>query len=111
MGVKPSTEKPKEQPKEPLKPSKPLPTGQDTIDSSERSERSERVIEVTLQEILEHVRPKLTSVFSEDKLLKEIVDMGIDQEEAMKYVEHFKVKEIVAQDDLKNWYFVRLNQA
>lgn len=76
---------------------------------SERSEGSERVTEVTIQEILERVRPKLTSVFSEDKLLREILDMGLTQEEAQKHLEHFKVKEIIAQDDLKNWYFVRLN--
>jgi hypothetical protein len=74
---------------------------------SEANERSEHVTEVTIQEILEHVRPKLPSVFSEEKLVSEVVFLGLSREEAEKHVDHFKVKELIAQDDLKNWYFVR----
>jgi hypothetical protein len=64
----------------------------------------------TIQEILESVRPRLSSVFQEDKLLKEIMLLGYCRASAQKFIDHFKVKEIIAQDDLKNWYFVRLNQ-
>lgn len=86
---------------------------------SEQSEVSEVSLEVgakldreyiphaTIQEILESVRPRLTSVFPEEKLLNELVNFGLAQENAQKYLDHFKEKEIIAKDDVGNWYFVR----
>jgi hypothetical protein len=63
----------------------------------------------TIQEVLEKVAPQLTTVFPEEKLLKQIIDLGFSKEEAQKRVDHFKQKEIISKDDVGNWYFVRHN--
>ncbi len=81
---------------------------------SERSEGSERVSEAlfqapTIQEVLETVAAKLPAVFSEAKLIDEILVLGFSKEEAKKRVEHFQQKEIIAHDPAGNLYFVRYN--
>ena len=62
---------------------------------------------LTIQEVLEKVAPHLTTVFPEEKLLKQVIGLGFSQEEAQKRVDHFKQKEIISKDDVGNWYFVR----
>jgi hypothetical protein len=78
---------------------------------SEESEVSEGSLEevpsLNIREVLEKVAPQLTSVFPEEKLLKQIIGLGFSQEEAQKRVDHFKQKEIISKDDVGNWYFVR----
>jgi DNA-binding MarR family transcriptional regulator len=62
---------------------------------------------LTIQELLEKVAPHLTTVFPEEKLLKQVIGLGFNREEAQKRVDHFKQKEIISKDDVGNWYFVR----
>ena len=85
----------------------PSATLEDLRQRMQIEEQKDETEQITIQEILERVRPKLPSVFSEEKLISEVVLLGLSQEEAQKHVDHFKVKELIAQDDLKNWYFVR----
>ena len=44
---------------------------------------------------------------TEDKLLQQISTLGFTREEAKKRVDHFKVKGLIAPDDVGNYYFVR----
>jgi DNA-binding MarR family transcriptional regulator len=62
---------------------------------------------LTIQEVLEKVAPHLTTVFPEEKLLKQIIGLGFSREEAQKRIDHFKQKEIISKDDVGNWNFAR----
>ena len=85
-------------------------TGGNTMKSegSERSERSEGALErgPTLQEIIEAVKPKLKPMFTEDKLLKQIMNLGVSRDAAKKRVQHFIKQGIVMCDDIGGCYFV-----
>jgi hypothetical protein len=60
---------------------------------------------LTIQEILESVRAHLGSVFPEEKLLAEIMQLGFSWAEALKRMNHFKQKEDIVKDDVGNWHF------
>jgi hypothetical protein len=59
----------------------------------------------TIQEILESIRVRMGSVFAEDKILAEIMQLGFSPEEAQKRVDHFKQKEVIVKDDVGGWHF------
>lgn len=73
------------------------------IEELPKPEESEKP---TIQEILESVRTNLGSVFAEEKMLAEIMQLGFSREEAQKRVDHFKVKELIVKDNIGGWHFV-----
>jgi len=78
-----------------------------TLEDLRQRMQIEKEHSLNIQEVLEKVAPQLTSVFPEEKLLKQIVGLGFSQEEAQKRIDHFKQKEIISKDDVGNYYFVR----
>ncbi|MCK4434986.1 hypothetical protein KAU92_05795, partial [Candidatus Bathyarchaeota archaeon] len=77
-------------------------------EGSEESEVSEGTLErgPTLQEIIEAVKPKLKPMFTEDKLLKRIMSLGVSRDAAEKRVQHFIKQGIIMRDDIGGCYFV-----
>ena len=50
---------------------------------------------MTVQEIIEQVRPYLTSCFETEKLVQKIMALGIPREEAEKFVQFLIDKELI----------------
>ncbi|MCK4434469.1 hypothetical protein KAU92_03175, partial [Candidatus Bathyarchaeota archaeon] len=73
-----------------------------------KSEVSEVTLEKvpTLQEIVEAVKPKLKPMFTEEKLLTKIMNLGVSRDAAEKRVQHFIRQGIVMRDDIGGCYFV-----
>ena len=82
----------------------PLNTGISEV--SEQTEQQQKA-KPTIQEVIDYTRPKLNTVFPEEKLISKILDMKLSKEDAKKYFEFFKVKSMIAQDDVGSWYWVR----
>ena len=60
----------------------------------------------TLQEIIEAIKPKLKPMFTEEKLLKRIMSLGVSRDAAEKRVQHFIKQGIIMRDDIGGCYFV-----
>jgi hypothetical protein len=80
-----------------------------TIKESEVCEESEVVprVHLTVQEIIEKVKPQLTSAFMQDKLIEKLMGLGFSREESEDYVEHLKDKELIGLDDVGLWHWIR----
>jgi hypothetical protein len=82
-----------------------------STEDSEVTEETEVKSEnsITIREIIDHAKSQLPSVFSEDKLIAKIVELKVSVDDALKYVQHFKEKCFISQDDIGGWYWVRVS--
>lgn len=60
---------------------------------------------LTLQEIIQKVRPQLTSSFEVDKLSQKIIGLGFSKEQAQKHVDFLISKELIGRDDVGMWHW------